>query len=52
MDRTTHPDKAVVRAYLRGRIEQQRTREHKPPASPDRIREQLGWFLLPNNRER
>ena len=36
----TQPPKHVVRAYL-----ERRSREHKPPPSPDEIRRQLGWGL-------
>lgn len=49
MTQTTHPDKNLVRAHLAGRIAQQRTTERKPPPTPEQIREQLGWLMLPNN---
>jgi hypothetical protein len=40
----THPPKEVVRAYLAAR-----KRNESPPATPDDIRRQLGWRLLPTN---
>jgi hypothetical protein len=39
----THPPKQVVRAYL-----ERRSRESKPPPSPEEIRRQLGWGLAPS----
>lgn len=47
MTTTTHPSKEQVRLHM-----QQRTLSRLPPPSPDEIRRRLGWFLLPNNRER
>ncbi|MES2257052.1 MAG: hypothetical protein V4724_00965 [Pseudomonadota bacterium] len=38
----TQPSKEEVRNYL-----QRRRAEHAPPPAPERIREQLGWSLLP-----
>jgi len=40
----TQPPKQVVRAYL-----ERRSREHKPPPSPDEIRRQLGWGMAPSD---
>jgi hypothetical protein len=42
---TTHPSKEAVRALM-----QQRRTEHTPPPPPERIREQLGWWLIPANK--
>jgi hypothetical protein len=42
---TTHPSKEAVRAHM----ERRRT-EHTPPPAPERIREQLGWWLIPANK--
>jgi hypothetical protein len=36
----THPPKQLVRAYL-----ERRSRDPKPPPSPEEIRRQLGWGL-------
>jgi hypothetical protein len=36
----TQPTKQTVRAYL-----ERRSRDPKPPPSPDEIRRQLGWGL-------
>ena len=44
---TTHPDKTAVRAHL-----ERRRAEHTPPPAPERIREQLGWRLIPGNGAR
>ena len=40
----THPPKQVVRAYLASR-----SRDPKPPPSPEEIRRQLGWGMAPPN---
>lgn len=40
-----HPNKQVVHDYLARRVEQQHTKEHKPPPTPEEVRRQLGWFL-------
>jgi hypothetical protein len=42
---TTHPSKEAVRAHL-----QRRRTEQSPPPAPERIREQLGWWLIPANK--
>lgn len=39
------PTKQQVRDYMA-----QRRAEQTPPASPERIREMLGWRLIPTNR--
>ena len=36
----THPTKHVVRAYL-----ERRSRDPRPPPSPEEIRRQLGWGM-------
>jgi len=38
----THPPKHVVRAYL-----ERRSRDPKPPPTPEEIRRQLGWGMAP-----
>jgi hypothetical protein len=43
---TTHPDKQAVRDLM-----QQHRAERTPPMSMEAIRRQLGWFLVPGNRE-
>ena len=40
MSNVTNPPKQVVRAYL-----EQRTRDKRPPPTPEEIRRQLGWGL-------
>ena len=40
MSTVTHPPKQVIREYL-----ERRSREQKPPPSPEEIRRQLGWGL-------
>jgi hypothetical protein len=39
-----HPDKEAVRAYMADR-----STNENPPPSPDAIRTQLGWWLVPAN---
>lgn len=41
MSAITHPPKHLVREYL-----ERRTREQKPPPTPEEIRRQLGWGML------
>jgi hypothetical protein len=41
MSTITHPPKHLVREYL-----ERRTREQKPPPTPEEIRRQLGWGML------
>jgi len=38
---TTNPPKHVVREYL-----ERRSRDPKPPPTPEEIRRQLGWEML------
>jgi hypothetical protein len=45
MTQTTHPSKQLVRDFMDAR-----TRSVEPPPTPDEIRRQLGWDLLPQNR--
>lgn len=47
MVEATHPPKEVIREHM-----QQRAKSAEPPPSPERIRQELGWHLLPNNRRR
>lgn len=42
--KTTKPPKVRVREYL-----DRRTHEESPPPTPEDIRRELGWNLLPNN---
>ncbi|GJI89907.1 hypothetical protein RugamoR1_30700 [Rugamonas sp. R1(2021)] len=46
MTDTTHPSKQLVRDYL-----DSRTRSTEPPPTPAEVRRQLGWELLPQNRQ-
>lgn len=39
----TNPTKQLVRAYL-----ERRSRDPKPPPSPEEIRRQLGWGMAPS----
>ena len=39
-----HPDKQKVRAYMADR-----STNESPPASPDQIKRELGWGLIPEN---
>jgi hypothetical protein len=41
----TRPSKKAVRDLM-----QQRRAEPSPPPAPERIREQLGWWLIPANK--
>jgi hypothetical protein len=41
MSASPHPSKQVVREYL-----QRRSRDVKPPPTPEEIRRQLGWGML------
>jgi hypothetical protein len=41
MSTITHPPKHLVREYL-----ERRSREQKPPPTPEEIRRQLGWGML------
>lgn len=44
MTKTTKPPKQLTRAYL-----ERRTHEESPPPTPEEIRRELGWHLLPNS---
>lgn len=44
MTTTTKPDKRKTREYL-----ENRTHSEDPPPSPEEIRRQLGWALIPDN---
>ncbi|MES2257159.1 MAG: hypothetical protein V4724_01505 [Pseudomonadota bacterium] len=41
----THPGKESVREQM-----ERRRSEPTPPPAPERIREELGWWLIPANR--
>lgn len=45
MTNVTHPTKAQVREYM-----DSRTHSVDPPPTPEEIRVQLGWNLIPENR--
>lgn len=40
------PTKQQVRDWLAKQV-----KEHKPPPTPEAIRRELGWNMLPNNRK-
>lgn len=42
---TTHPSKESVREHL-----ERRRHSDGPPPAPERIRQELGWWLIPGNR--
>lgn len=46
MQTVTHPMKEAVRDWL-----DERTRADDPPPSPEEIRRQLGWGMLPANQQ-
>jgi hypothetical protein len=46
MTQTTHPTKQLVRDYM-----DERTKSGDPPPTPEEIRSELGWHLLPANRQ-
>lgn len=46
MMQVTHPTKQLVRDFM-----DERTRAVDPPMTPEEIRRQLGWFMLPANRQ-
>jgi hypothetical protein len=46
MTQTTHPTKQLVRDYLDAR-----TRSTEPPPTPTEVRTQLGWDLIPADRQ-
>ena len=41
MSAISHPPKHLVREYL-----ERRSRDPKPPPSPEEVRRQLGWGML------
>lgn len=45
MTTTTHPSKESVREWM-----ERRTWSPDPPPTPDEIRRELGWDLIPENR--
>lgn len=45
MTQTTHPTKESVREYM-----ERRTWSPEPPPTPDEIRQELGWDLIPENK--
>lgn len=47
MTAVTHPDKQVVRDWLKREVAAKR-----PPMSPEEVRRQLGWKLIENERTR
>lgn len=47
MTDTTHPTKETVRAYMERRIHA----PLEPPPTPEEIRRQLGWHMIPANRQ-
>jgi len=47
MTQTSRPTKEQVREHM-----ERRAQQNAPPPSPERIREELGWRLLPNNERR
>ena len=44
MTLTTRPAKELVRAYMSAPA-----RKESPPPSPDQIKRELGWGLIPEN---
>jgi hypothetical protein len=46
------PTKDQVRQHMRGRVDQQRSKEHAPPPSPEDIRRELGWHMIPSTKPR
>lgn len=44
MAQATHPSKEAIREHM-----QRRAQTNEPPPSPEGIREQLGWYLIPAN---
>lgn len=44
MTATTKPDKQVVRDHMA-----QRAKDESPPPTPEQIRRELGWRLIPEN---
>lgn len=46
LPRTTKPAKQSVREWM-----DSRTHAEEPPPSPEEIRRQLGWWMIPPNRQ-
>ena len=46
MTKTTQPTKQLVRDYM-----DKRTLSDDPPPTPAEIRRELGWWMLPQNRQ-
>lgn len=46
MTDTTHPSKQLVRDFMDAR-----TRSTEPPPTPAEVRRELGWDLIPTNRQ-
>ncbi len=46
MTQTTHPPKEVVRELM-----QARAKSTEPPPTPERIREELGWRMIKDERK-
>jgi hypothetical protein len=46
MTQTTHPSKQLVRDFMDAR-----TRSTEPPPTPAEVRRELGWDLIPTNRQ-
>ncbi len=46
MINTPQPSKQLVRDYM-----DERTKSDDPPPAPAEIRRQLGWHLVPTNRQ-
>lgn len=47
MTKTTKPPKHLVREFLERRTHAPET----PPPTPEEIRRELGWALIPHNRD-
>lgn len=47
MTQITHPSKEAVRTYMA-----QRQKERTPPPTPEQVRRELGWGLVPHNEQR
>jgi hypothetical protein len=45
MTTTTHPPKQLVREWL-----ERRTHAQVIPPTAEEVRQQLGWYLIPENR--
>lgn len=47
MTQATKPSKEQIREHM-----ESRAKSTEPPPSPERIREELGWKLIPSNGRR